>query len=52
MISMRDVGAGQRPELQVLIPTIPASAGALVRGRNGRLLILKPTYKGGLGQAK
>jgi 8-oxo-dGTP pyrophosphatase MutT (NUDIX family) len=29
------------------IPRIPASAGALVFDRKGRLLILKPTYKGG-----
>ena len=29
------------------LPTIPASAGALLRDRKGRLLILKPTYKGG-----
>ena len=29
------------------IPRIPASAGALVWDRKGRLLILKPTYKGG-----
>jgi 8-oxo-dGTP diphosphatase len=28
-------------------PTIPASAGALVRDRKGRVLILKPTYKSG-----
>jgi 8-oxo-dGTP diphosphatase len=28
-------------------PRIPASAGALVWDRTGRLLILKPTYKGG-----
>ena len=47
MISMRDVNAGERPDLPVVVPTIPASAGALVRGRKGRLLILKPTYKGG-----
>ena len=47
MRSMRDVNVGGRPELPVVVPTIPASAGALVRGRNGRLLILKPTYKGG-----
>jgi 8-oxo-dGTP diphosphatase len=47
MTSMRDVNAGERPELPVVVPTIPASAGALVRGRNGRLLILKPTYKSG-----
>ena len=30
-----------------VVPTIPASAGALVRDRQGRLLILKPTYKRG-----
>jgi ADP-ribose pyrophosphatase YjhB (NUDIX family) len=28
-------------------PTIPASAGALISDRKGRLLILKPTYKSG-----
>jgi len=44
---MRDVNAGELPELAVVVPTIPASAGAVVRGRKGRLLILKPTYKGG-----
>ena len=47
MKSMSDEDAGERPELPVAVPTIPASAGALVRGRKGRLLILKPTYKGG-----
>ena len=47
MTSMSDVIAGERPELPVGVPTIPASAGGLVRGRKGRLLILKPTYKGG-----
>jgi 8-oxo-dGTP diphosphatase len=30
-----------------LVPRIPASAGALIRDRRGRLLILKPTYKSG-----
>src|ERR1700755_2200859 len=29
------------------IPRIPASAGAMVWDRKGRLLILKPTYKSG-----
>jgi 8-oxo-dGTP pyrophosphatase MutT (NUDIX family) len=29
------------------IPRIPASAGALIFDEQGRLLILKPTYKGG-----
>lgn len=33
--------AGYRP------PTIPASAGALIFDRKGRLLILNPTYKSG-----
>ena len=47
MVSMSDVNAGELPELAFALPTIPASAGALVRGRKGRLLILKPTYKGG-----
>jgi 8-oxo-dGTP diphosphatase len=47
MLSMSDVDAGELPELTFVLPTIPASAGALVRGRKGRLLILKPTYKGG-----
>jgi 8-oxo-dGTP diphosphatase len=50
MIFMGDFDAGEQPELPVAvptIPTIPASAGALIRGRKGRLLILKPTYKGG-----
>jgi len=30
-----------------VLPRIPASAGALVWDRRGRLLILKPTYKSG-----
>jgi 8-oxo-dGTP diphosphatase len=30
-----------------VVPTIPASAGALIRDRRGRLLILKPSYKKG-----
>jgi len=47
MTSMSDIDAGERLELPVGVPGIPASAGALVRGRKGRLLILKPTYKGG-----
>lgn len=29
------------------VPRIPASAGALIRDKRGRLLILKPTYKKG-----
>src|SRR4029450_1109987 len=48
IMSMWHVNAGERTELPaVVVPTIPASAEALVRGRKGRLLILKPTYKGG-----
>ncbi|HKD86998.1 MAG TPA: NUDIX hydrolase, partial [Streptosporangiaceae bacterium] len=29
------------------VPRVPASAGALIFDRRGRLLILKPTYKSG-----
>src|ERR1700744_6266817 len=29
------------------LPAIPASAGALISDRRGRLLVLKPTYKSG-----
>jgi len=29
------------------VPRIPASAGALITDRTGRLLVLKPTYKSG-----
>ena len=47
MSSMRHGDAGEPSELPVVVATIPASAGALIRGRHGRLLILKPTYKGG-----
>src|ERR1044072_8875215 len=47
MLSMSDVNPGELPELTFVLPIIPASAGALIRGRKGRLLILKPTYKGG-----
>jgi len=47
MTSMRNVDPAERPALSVAVAAIPASAGALVRGREGRLLILKPTYKGG-----
>lgn len=36
-------GAAPAPEL----PRIPASAGAMIFDSAGRLLILKPTYKGG-----
>ena len=47
MITMGNGDAGERSELPIAVATIPASAGALVRGHEGRLLILKPTYKGG-----
>lgn len=46
MISYNDPLADGISEEQVL-PAIPASAGALVFDRSGRLLILKPTYKSG-----
>jgi 8-oxo-dGTP diphosphatase len=32
---------------EIELPAIPASAGALIFDRGGRLLILKPTYKSG-----
>lgn len=38
--------AGGHADEEVL-PSIPASAGALIYDRSGRLLILKPTYKSG-----
>ena len=38
--------AGHEPGAEVL-PAIPVSAGALIFDRQGRLLILKPTYKSG-----
>jgi 8-oxo-dGTP diphosphatase len=43
---MVDAWAGNGTSDEVL-PRIPASAGALVWDRKGRLLILNPTYKGG-----
>jgi 8-oxo-dGTP diphosphatase len=36
--------AGESPHA---LPAIPASAGAMIFDRKGRLLILKPTYKSG-----
>jgi ADP-ribose pyrophosphatase YjhB (NUDIX family) len=36
-----------RPESPAAVPRIPASAGALIFDKAGRLLILKPNYKGG-----
>ena len=44
------VGSGRRREpvaVEDFPPRIPASAGALIWDRRGRLLILNPTYKGG-----
>lgn len=43
---MQPPGLGEA-DLRDAIPRIPASAGALVWDRKGRLLILKPTYKDG-----
>jgi len=34
-------------EVRYAVPAIPASAGAMIFDRKGRLLILKPTYKSG-----
>jgi 8-oxo-dGTP pyrophosphatase MutT (NUDIX family) len=41
-----EVGAGYSQAGEI-VPAIPASAGALIFDRKGRLLILKPTYKAG-----
>jgi 8-oxo-dGTP diphosphatase len=40
-----DTGDSLAPDAE--LPRIPASAGALIFDRAGRLLILKPTYKSG-----
>jgi 8-oxo-dGTP diphosphatase len=37
----------QAVSLTEAVPTIPASAGAMIFDRKGRLLILKPNYKAG-----
>jgi 8-oxo-dGTP diphosphatase len=43
-----DAGPAVGPGLGVeAVPRIPASAGAMIFDRKGRLLILKPTYKAG-----
>lgn len=44
---MRAALAEPQTDAEHRIPRIPASAGALVWDRKGRLLILKPTYKSG-----
>ena len=41
--SSGETGAGD----EYTVPRVPASAGALIFDRRGRLLILKPTYKSG-----
>lgn len=44
------MGSGGRREPvadERMLPRVPASAGALIWDRRGRLLILNPTYKGG-----
>jgi 8-oxo-dGTP diphosphatase len=48
IVSISDDVAGAEPDvLPDVLPAIPASAGALIFDRAGRLLILKPTYKSG-----
>ena len=43
-----DDDAGDRaPQQADAVPRVPASAGALLFDRHGRLLVLKPTYKAG-----
>jgi 8-oxo-dGTP diphosphatase len=46
VISDSNPSAWSTPE-DLALPAIPASAGALIFDRSGRLLILKPTYKSG-----
>jgi 8-oxo-dGTP pyrophosphatase MutT (NUDIX family) len=40
-------GPGPEDPQNAVLPAIPASAGALIFDREGRLLILKPAYKSG-----
>jgi 8-oxo-dGTP diphosphatase len=44
---LADVDSGADPGKPFIIATLPASAGALIYDRSGRLLILNPTYKSG-----
>lgn len=44
---MTDGGDPLVGEVPYVVPAIPASAGAMIFDRKGRLLILKPTYKSG-----
>jgi 8-oxo-dGTP diphosphatase len=44
---LTEVDSGADPGKPFIIPTLPASAGALIYDRSGRLLILNPTYKSG-----
>jgi 8-oxo-dGTP diphosphatase len=42
-----NVGVPDPADLPYEVPRLPASAGALIADRSGRLLVLKPTYKAG-----
>jgi 8-oxo-dGTP diphosphatase len=44
---LTDTDSGPDHEKPFQIPALPASAGALIYDRSGRLLILNPTYKSG-----
>jgi 8-oxo-dGTP diphosphatase len=46
-MAIGDPGLEALPGIPEILPAIPASCGALIFDRNGRLLILKPTYKSG-----
>jgi 8-oxo-dGTP diphosphatase len=46
-VAVRPGGGRGARHLSWFVPTVPASAGALVFDRRGRLLVLKPTYKAG-----
>ena len=44
---MAEAGLGQPAGSDYVVPTLPASASALIFDNQGRLLILRPTYKSG-----
>ena len=47
MQTMTTAAGGPAPDNEYVLPAIPASAGALIFDRRGRLLIVEPTYKSG-----
>ncbi len=47
MQTVTTAAGGPAPDDEYVLPAIPASAGALIFDRRGRLLIVEPTYKSG-----